>query len=338
VILSGDRLADVPVDSRGCNGRKLVEDAAGWDFLMLLPQFGIFAQGTAAHRFLEFRVDSTIGLDQVASAFASLREPAVTAGGVNLVIGFAPALWRKLAPAHAPVSLHAFRDVVGADGRKAPATQYDAWMWISGATDDVVFEHARAATAHLGGVASVSAEQACFAQRDSRDLTGFIDGTANPAILDAGVAALVPPGEVGEGGSHVLVMRWEHNLDQFDALTVTEQEAVFGRTKVDSVELDSAQKPPTAHIARVELRGDGGQEMPIYRRSVPYGSTDVHGLYFVAFSADPGRFDKMLARMFGANGDGLYDRLTDFSRPVSGSFYFAPALSLLAELSSRPDP
>jgi porphyrinogen peroxidase len=299
---------------------------------MLLPQFGIFAQGTAAHRFLEFRVDATIGPDRVAKAFASLREPAVTAGGVNLVIGFAAALWRKLAPAHAPLSMHAFRDVIGADGREARATQYDAWLWISGATDDVVFEHARAATAHLREVAVVATEQACFAQRDSLDLTGFIDGTANPAILDAGSAALVPTGEVGEGGSHVVVMRWVHKLDQFDALPVSEQEAVFGRTKAGSVELDRAHKPPTAHIARVELHRDDGQELPIYRRSVPYGTTEVAGLYFVAFSADLARFDRMLARMFGVDGDGLHDRLTDFSRPVSGSYYFAPALSLLAQL------
>ncbi|HEX9505843.1 MAG TPA: hypothetical protein VGA62_07530 [Acidimicrobiia bacterium] len=50
---------------------------------------------------------------------------------------------------------------------------------------------------------------------------------------------------------------------------------------------------------------------------------------FVAFSADPSRFTKMLARMFGTIGDGLHERLTDFSRPVSGSWYFAPSLDAL---------
>jgi putative iron-dependent peroxidase len=53
------------------------------------------------------------------------------------------------------------------------------------------------------------------------------------------------------------------------------------------------------------------------------------GLYFVAFSADPSRFEKMLARMFGTSGDGRHDRLTDFTRPVSGSYYFAPSLDAL---------
>jgi porphyrinogen peroxidase len=266
-------------------------------------------------------------LPEVVSAFVGLHEPAVTAGGLNLVLAFAPALWGRVSPDHAPGSMHEFRDVVGAQGRQVLSTQNDAWLWISGATDDIVFEHARAATLRLAPIAAVVAEHACFAQRDSRDLTGFIDGSANPPILDAASAALIPPGETGEGGSHVLTMRWVHDLDRFDALPLSEQEAVIGRTKVDSIELDSKHKPPTAHIARVE-----SDEIPIYRRSVSYGSTSARGLYFVAFSSDIMRFDRMLARMFGTAGDGLHDRLTDFSRPVSASYYFAPALSLLAEL------
>jgi putative iron-dependent peroxidase len=40
----------------------------------------------------------------------------------------------------------------------------------------------------------------------------------------------------------------------------------------------------------------------------------------------------MLSRMFGTSDDGLRDRLTDFSRPVSGAYYFAPPLNLLADL------
>ena len=72
---------------------------------------------------------------------------------------------------------------------------------------------------------------------------------------------------------------------------------------------------------------------PIFRRSVPYGNVGEHGLYFVAFSADPSRYDRMLARMFGTSGDGLRDRLTDFSRAVSGAYYFAPSLNALNELA-----
>ena len=36
--------------------------------------------------------------------------------------------------------------------------------------------------------------------------------------------------------------------------------------------------------------------------------------------------------MFGTAGDGLHDHLTDFSRPVSAAYYFAPSLNGLDEL------
>ena len=98
------------------------------------------------------------------------------------------------------------------------------------------------------------------------------------------------------------------------------------------MELSATEKPPTAHIARVEVTV-GGDELEIFRRSVPYGTVEEHGLYFVAFSADPARFDVMLSRMFGLTGDGVRDRLLDFSRPVSGAYYFAPSLNVLNELA-----
>ena len=98
------------------------------------------------------------------------------------------------------------------------------------------------------------------------------------------------------------------------------------------MELSAAEKPPTAHISRVETEVDG-HELEIFRRSVPYGNSREYGLYFVAFSAERSRYDRMLARMFGTSGDGVHDRLTEFSRPVTGSYYFAPSLNVLNELA-----
>ena len=107
---------------------------------------------------------------------------------------------------------------------------------------------------------------------------------------------------------------------------------MIGRTKADSLELSDSEKPPTAHIARVTIES-GGAELEIFRRSVPYGTVAEYGLYFVAFSADPTQYDRMLARMFGTEGDGTRDRLIDFSHPVSGAYYVAPSLNALNELA-----
>jgi len=302
---------------------------------MTVPQFGIFAQGTIAHEFIEFDLRPDIDMGRATAALSQLRAPSVSAGGVNLVIGFGSELWKTVAPDQAPSDLAPFSPVGRLGGHHAPATQHDCWLWISGSSQDVVFEHARAAVQMLSPVATVASEQPCFVHRDSRDLTGFIDGSANPMTHEAPEAALIPDGQPGEGGAHVLVMRWIHDLAAFEKLRIREQEDVIGRSKPSSVEMTGDRLPPDAHIARVQIEDDAGEELPIYRRSVPYGTVAEHGLYFVAFSADRTRFDRMLGRMFGTDPDRIHDHLTDFSRPVSGSFYFAPSLTVLAELGER---
>ena len=127
-------------------------------------------------------------------------------------------------------------------------------------------------------------------------------------------------------------MRWVHDLDAFNRLSVQEQEAVFGRTKRESDEIAERTRPPTAHISRVQFEVEG-RELELYRRSVPFGLLAEAGLYFVAFSADPRRFQLLLARMFGTSVDGVRDRLTDFSRPTSGAVYFVPSLNALRALA-----
>ena len=298
-----------------------------------VPQFGIFAQGTIAHAFVEWDLRPDVDMNQAAQVLGRLRGPTVSAGGVNLVVAFGSELWRALAPDQVPNGLGPFQRSGTLGGHHAPAAQHDLWLWINGSSQDIVFEHARAAAGAITEVAELASEQVAFVHRDSRDLTGFIDGTANPSIADAPAAALIPDGQPGAGGSHVLAMRWVHDLDAFEALPISEQEGVIGRTKASSIELDDEAKPATAHIARVEIEDEAGNELPIYRRSVPYGTVAEHGLYFVAFSADRARFDTMLGRMFGTDGDGRHDRLTDFSRAVSGAYYYAPPQNLLAELA-----
>jgi putative iron-dependent peroxidase len=303
----------------------------------VLPQLGIFAQGTAAHHFLEFDLHPDVRPTDAIASFRRLRAPDVSAGGVNVVLGLAATAWRGVAPAeHLPQDLADFRAVEGVDGRSAPATQHDAWLWISGAGPDVVWDHAHAAVAAVADVASLAAEQPAFTYHDGRDMTGFLDGTANPPTRLAPHVAMVPPGLPGQGGCHVLVMRWVHDLDSFWRLPVGEQETVIGRTKPDSTELLPPARPPSAHISRVQVDDEQGNELELFRRSVPYGTVSERGLYFVAFSGERARYDVLLARMFGTSGDGLTDRLTEFSRPVAGACYFAPSANALTEIGG-PD-
>ena len=116
----------------------------------------------------------------------------------------------------------------------------------------MTWQSAYAAAQAVGSVARVAAEQQGFTYRGGRDITGFIDGTANPPLTRAADVALVPPGRAGEGGSHVLAMRWVHDLAAFERLSLPEQERVIGRTKADSVELSPPRspRPPTSRASR----------------------------------------------------------------------------------------
>ncbi|MEI2697938.1 MAG: Dyp-type peroxidase [Microthrixaceae bacterium] len=303
------------------------------------PQSGIFALGSRAQHHLE--LDLRPGTDPAAlrSVLAELGETEVSGGATNVVIGFGSTLWGRLvsgpeAVGPVPRGVGPFVEVVGAGGHVAAATQHDMWIWVHGSGPDVVLDTVRAVLGATDGVLSVATDVSCFVYHDSRDLTGFVDGTANAAPVQAPDVALVPDGEIGAGGSHVIVQRWIHDLASFDALDVADQELVFGRTKCDNVELDESVKPANSHIARAEIHDADGEEREIYRRSAPFGVGSEQGLMFLGFSADRDRFDEMLARMYDTAGTGMQDRLLGFTRAVSGAYYFAPSIEELAAVSS----
>jgi porphyrinogen peroxidase len=298
---------------------------------MATPQPGIFAQGTRSHYYLEYDLKDGATREELVAVLAAMREPPVTAGGANLVLGFGRRTMSLLMPEVTPDQLRAFEGLTGPAGH-APATQQDLWLWIHDTDSGVVVDVAMAATVALGPVATLVHEQPAFVYQESRDFIGFVDGTENPPIWDAFLVTMVPDGRKGAGGSFVFTQKWVHDLGRFHALPVEEQERVIGRTKRDSEELDDDAKPHTAHIARTVIEDDEGEEREIYRRSTPFGSVREQGLNFVGFTNDPPLVDEMLARMFGTSGDGLHDRLTEFSTPVRGAWYFVPSLDDLHAL------
>ena len=118
------------------------------------------------------------------------------------------------------------------------------------------------------------------------DLTGFIDGTANPEPLrSAGCGARSRPVSLAKVEVTFSRCAGYIDLDALHGLMTAEQEQVIGRTKRDSVELAADWMPSNAHIARTQVLVDD-EELHIFRRSVPYGNMGEHGLYFVAFSAE----------------------------------------------------
>jgi putative iron-dependent peroxidase len=286
---------------------------------MSTPQSGIFALGTASHAYLEFDAREPSVTHELVSAIASLREPRTTMGGVNLVAGFRPELWRAVVTDDCPSNVEGFNhDVVGPDSYTMPATQRDAVLWLSGSAYDVVFDTARAAIAALGPLASLAEETSSWPYQHDRDLTGFVDGSENPDLIDAPELTTIPEGRPGAGGTILLLQKWRHDATAWEYLPVEQQEQIMGRTKDASVELDD--KAPDSHVART----DQDQFGKIFRRNMPYGTVGEHGTMFVGFSADQRPLATMLESMAGL-ADGVRDALTRYTEALTGAYYFVPS-------------
>ena len=303
---------------------------------MHVAQSGIFALGTGSHSYLEFDLHERADPLTLVQVIANLREPRTTTGGVNLVAGFRPSLWRRVAPQEMPAEVTDFDQVVrGVDGYSMPATQHDLWLWVAGHAYDKVFDVTREAVQALAPVATLALEVAGWTYKENRDLTGFIDGTENPSLSVAPEVALVPDGSPGAGGSVVLVQKWTHDSAAFEALTLEEQEKVIGRTKDTSIELAEEVQGATSHVSRTTIE-EHGVEQHIFRRNTPFGTATEHGTMFIGFSSDQQRLARMLARMAGAE-DGIRDALTRYTTAVSGAYYFVPSVEALRRFASADD-
>ncbi len=289
---------------------------------MPLPQPGIFALGTNSHAWLEFDVAAGADPAKAVTAASSLREPRTTIGGVNLVAGFRPELWAANGKSE-PKGLTGFNaPVVGSDGFRLPATQHDMVMWLTGPSYDVVFDLSRGIVSALVGYATLAYEMVGWPYHHDRDLTGFIDGTENPTLVEATAAVVIPEGQPGAGGSILLLQQWEHDVSAWEALPVARQEHAMGRRKSDSKELDP--KPPASHVGRTDQDRLG----KIFRRNVAYGDVQRHGTVFVGFCARQDTLATMLEAMVGLDG-GPRDDLTLFTKALTGAYYFVPSAEAL---------
>lgn len=109
------------------------------------------------------------------------------------------------------------------------------------------------------------------------------------------------------------------------------QENVIGRTKgQDSQKLRPNE--PTSHVARTDLKEDG-VSIKVVRQSLPYGDMNEHGLFFISYASHVRKHEKQLNSMVGME-DGIYDRLMDFSTPLTGNYWFIPSQLVLGAIFS----
>lgn len=301
---------------------------------MATPQPSVLNRNMGQHQWYVHlsRMDGA-DMGAIKAAISQLRADCA-AKSINLVVGFGPSLLADLTD-DVPSDFQPYETFQSIDGsgKEAKGTQEELLFWLNSEKKDEVWKAQWDAREALKGHMRVARETMTFIYGDSLDLSGFIDGTGNPEPERDVDVALVPDGESGAGGSFIIAQRWVHDLEAFNLLPVEEQEKVFGRTKADSTRL--TVQPPTSHLSHVELReGKTGDDSTpkrdeISRRSTPYAFHDgTVGLYFMAFCKSQAPLRERMRAMYGMDGQ-VRDRLTSYSNPASGSFYFAPSVETL---------
>lgn len=254
------------------------------------------------------REASKIFVDNVATFQAKFPDAKLGA-----VVAFGNNVWRQLSGGEGADELKDF-PVYGKG--LAPSTQYDLLIHILSARHEVNFSVAQAALAAFGDAIDVKEEIHGFRWVEERDLSGFVDGTENPAGEETRREVAVIKDGVDAGGSYVFVQRWEHNLKQLNRMSVPDQEMMIGRTKDANEEIDGDERPVTSHLSRVDLKEDG-KGLKIVRQSLPYGTASgTHGLYFCAYCARLYNIEQQLLSMFG-DTDGKRDAMLRFTRPAT---------------------
>ncbi len=219
--------------------------------------------------------------------------------------------------------LHPFPDLSN-NNCSVPSTQADLWCAIGASEPGETLHRGRA----LEALFATDFERVQlidgFKYKEGRDLTGYVDGTENPegdAALKA--AVVTASGPELDGSSFVAVQKWLHDLDHFESLDALHRDHIIGRRISDNEELDDA--PASAHVKRT-AQESFDPEAFVVRRSLPWSDATGNGLMFIAYGNTLSAFEVQMRRMIGTD-DGIVDGLFQFSRPVSGGYYWCPPVT-----------
>jgi porphyrinogen peroxidase len=259
-------------------------------------------------------------------------------GGLTCVAGLGSTLWDRLMGAPRPAGLHVLPEIAG-PRHTAVSTPGDLLFHIRASRLDLCFELAQRLMDRLRPYARVVDEVHGFRSFDQRDLLGFVDGTENPEGDAARGAVLVGDEDAAfAGGSYVVVQKYVHDMEGWDALTVEEQERAIGREKLSDVELPDEVKPANSHVALTTIVDDSGEERQIVRFNMPFGRVGAgeFGTYFIGYARSPDVIEQMLTNMFVGVPTGNYDRILDFSKALTGNLFFVPSADVLDDPPAPP--
>ncbi len=279
---------------------------------MQTTQSGILAEETKLARYMAFTIDSETDVVSALTALATQVDLS------NTVVGLGESLVNLIGKSVPGLSTLSAQT---GQGIEIPSTPSALWCWLRGTDRGELFHRSRQIESMLVPAFALSDITDSFQYDENRDLSGYVDGTENPAGDEAIQAAIIQGQGSGlDGGSFVAVQQWLHDFDILDAMQTNERDDAIGRHIKDNEEFDEA--PETAHVKRA-AQESFEPEAFMLRRSMPWAEDMEGGLVFVAFGKSFDAFNAVLNRMLG-NEDAISDALFKFTRPISGAYFWCP--------------
>jgi len=275
-------------------------------------QSGILAPTPKLARYMTFKLEPEMDPLEGLKALQEIVDSETTVIGIGLSLLMN--IGKNIYGMHNP-------PVLTGPGIDIPSTPASLWCWLRGDDRGELFHRSRRIQQALAIDFKLEDVVDSFMYRDSRDLSGYIDGTENPQDDAAAAAAIVTGHGAGiDGSSFVAVQQWRHDLDHLHDMSEAEQDDVIGRHRSDNEEFDEA--PESAHV-KCTAQESFDPEAFIVRRSMPWAEGMDAGLMFVAFGKSFDAFEAILNRMIG-NTDGITDALFSFTQPISGAYFWCP--------------
>ncbi|MGO2353867.1 MAG: Dyp-type peroxidase [Marinomonas foliarum] len=307
---------------------------------MMTPfQSGIIAEASSDALFITLNVNRS-EIDTLTSALAAT--PALIEelqaqfpdAELHAAVGLSSLIWNEL-DTQRPQFLAPFPHITGKDIELVP-TDVDLVLHIRSSRHDVTYQLGQVLFTTLGKSVTLVDEVSCFKYLDNRDLTGFVDGTENPAGEQRKSVALVGDEDPNfKQGSYFNLMRFVHDLVKWEKEDLKTQEDVYGRTKHTNQEYPSSEKSVHAHTKRTSLKDENGESMEILRHSMPFASLTEKGLMFASYSKTPVIFNMMLESMVKGDENGNTDNLMKYTQATTGQAFFIPSNDWLQSCANK---
>ena len=246
---------------------------------------------------------------------------------LSCMVAIGAQYWPHILPEYIPSELQSFPNINHSDHQMS-VQPCDLFVQIRSDREDVNHLFALQILKLFAPDVELVEQIRNFRFLDGRDFNGFIYGGDTAHGRKKRATALISnPGNFEDQGSYIHVQRYKHDLTMWQHLSLSEQEQIIGRTRLDNTLITPAIE--TSHASRSELKDEDGQPL-LLNQSMPYGDVYEQGMLSITCACTGTAFEKVLNSRLG-EGD-CYDHWLDFTQADMGSAFFAPSVGFLKQI------